>query len=918
MLLGRERECQAVDSVLASARSGRSAVLALAGEAGIGKTALLDQAAENARGLRLLRARGIESERHVPFAGLLELLRPALGLIARIPQPQAAALGGALALRPGRAGERFAVGAATLSLLAAYAEEQPALVLVDDAHLLDASTAEALRFALRRLLAEPLGAILAVREDEPSLLDHADLPVLRVGGLDREAADQLLGPVAPDIAAQLYRATAGNPLALIELSGESSRFAGAALDAPIPVPAKIAQAFLRRAEALDDSARRLLVLAAAGDASELRVLERAAASFGVDLGSLAATEHAGLLRVEAGRVEFRHPLARAALYAEAPAELRRDAHRAIAGALPDRDADRRAWHLAAATVGTDDSASSALEQAGLRAHGRSAYAVAAAAFERAARLGADDERRGHLLAAAADAAWLAGTAERAVTLLAEARVLVADTDRLLEIEQLRGHIAVRQGPVMEGHAILVAAAERAAATDPEMAIGMLAEAVDACFFAGDVGEMVRTAARARELLPADASTRTRFLAAMAGGMALVFAGDGRNGIESIRAAVALAEGSAALRKDTRLLSWLVMGPLWLREAGPGRALVDEAIDTARTQAALGILPWLLNRVARDHAAADAWGGATVEWDEAIRLARETGQHTELAAALAGLAWLEARQGREADCRAHAGEARELCARLGVGVYDIWASRALGELELGLGRPAVAIEHLEECERRLSVLGVRDVDLSPAAELVEAYLRVGRAADAAAAAARLESEARSKGQPWPLARAARCRGLVAPDDEVASHFQEALLLHERTPDAFELGRTRLAYGARLRRGRRRMQARDQLRGALEIFDRLGADPWSELTRTELLATGETARRREASTLDALTAQELHIAHVLAAGKTTREAAAALFLSPKTIEYHLRSVYRKLGVNSRSELAAALAPGNLSQAGTIAPS
>jgi DNA-binding CsgD family transcriptional regulator len=530
--------------------------------------------------------------------------------------------------------------------------------------------------------------------------------------------------------------------------------------------------------------------------------------------------------------------------------------------------------------------------------------VAAAAFERAARLAPEESHRARLLVAAADAAWVAGRADRAVALLGEARGLSTDAELLVHVDQLRGHIAVRRGPVMEGHAILVGAAERVARADVEVAISMLAEAVDATFFAGDVAAMARTAQRVDELLPADASTRSRFLAAMVRGMARVFTGDAQNGIASLRSAVRLAEQRDELRNDPRLLSWLVMGPLWLREADSGRALVEQAVEAARAQAALGILPWLLNRVARDHAMADAVAVAAVEYDEALRLARETGQDTETAAALAGIASMEARLGREAECRAHATEALALCDRLGVGLYGLWAVRALGELELALGRAAAAIEWIDECTGRLAALGIRDADLSPAPELVDACLRVGRRDAAVAAADGFCSEAAAKGQPWPLARAARCRGLVAPDDEFAAHFEEALELHQRTPDAFELARTRLAFGARLRRARQRTRAREQLRAALQDFDRLGAAPWSEQARAELQATGETARRRDFSTLDTLTRQELHVAQVLAAGRTTREAAAALFLSPKTIEYHLRSVYRKLGINSRSDLAGAL--------------
>src|SRR5580704_2599679 len=522
MLLGRETERLALDGVMANARLGHSAVLVLIGEAGIGKTALLDCAAENAAGLRLLRARGVESETNVPFGGLLELLRPALGLLSKIAAPRAAILESALALRPGIAGERFAVGAATLSLLAAYAEVAPALILIDDAHLLDASTAEALRFALRRLVAEPLGAILAIREGESSLVDDADLAMLHVGGLDEDAASRLLGAVGPETATRLLRATAGNPLALIELSREKSRLAVAAIDAPIPVPAKVSRAFLRRAEVLDDSVRQLLILVATSDADDVPTLERAAALLGLNLRGLAAAEETGLVTLEGGRVQFRHPLARAAIYAGSSPNSRRDAHRAVARALPDRDADRRAWHLAAAAAGTDEAASSALAQAGTRARERSAYAVADAAFERAARLARDDARRGHLLASAAESAWLAGSADRAISLLPEARELVVESE-LIEVERLQGHIAIRRGPVMEGHAILVAAAERVASTEPELAIAMLADAVDACFYAGDVGTMIRTADRAMSLLTPTASTRTRFLALTAHGMALVFA-----------------------------------------------------------------------------------------------------------------------------------------------------------------------------------------------------------------------------------------------------------------------------------------------------------------------------------------------------------------------------------------------------------
>jgi DNA-binding CsgD family transcriptional regulator len=913
MLLGRDREREAIDRRLEDARRGRGSSLAVVGEPGIGKTALLDDAAARADGMVVLRARGIESEAQVPFAGLLELLRPALGLLDRIPPPQASALAGALALQPARAQDRFAVGAATLSLLAAYAEQAALALLLDDVHWLDDSTAGALLFAVRRLAADPVAAILAARTGEPSLLDGSGLEVLSLSGLDRDAAAALLAREArehvdPDVADRLYRATAGNPLALIELAPEAAQLAGVpAIEGPLPVSARLTGAFLRRGGALPEGTRRALVLAAASDVGETAVLARAAASIGVELADLDPAEAAGLVTIAGGRLEFRHPLARSAIYGQAPGGQRREAHRALADALPDRDADRRAWHLAEAAVGPDDAVASALEQAGARARQRSAYAVAAAALERAARLAPDDGRRAGLLYAAADAAWLAGLGERAVSLLEEALVFASDPLLVMRIEHLRGHAATRRGPVMEGHAILVRAATRWGGLDTDRAIVMLAEAVNAAFYAGNAVEMLRAADRTADLVPTDPDGAAGFFATIAQGMALVFAGRGDVGAADIRHAVEIFGASPGMRTDPRLLAWAAMGALWLRQGEWGRALIDRALESARAASALGVLPFLLTHVALDQATTDRWAGAGAGYEEAIGLARETSQNTDLAFALAGLARLEARQGKEDACRAHAAEARALCRKLGVHLCEIWTIAALGDLELGLGRPEAAVEPYREQEALLEELSIGDTDLSPAAELVEAYLRLGQPQEAAPWADALEARARAKGQPWSLARAARCRALLAAEDEMERDFAEALGLHAQTPDVFEAARTRLAYGVRLRRARKRVRAREELREALDAFDRLGAAPWSELARMELSATGETARKRDPSTLDDLTPQELQIGILLAQGRTTREAAAALFLSPKTIEYHLRNAYRKLGIHSREELAAALATG-----------
>jgi DNA-binding CsgD family transcriptional regulator len=917
MLLGRARERQEIGRALTRARSGVSATLALAGEPGIGKTALLDYAAREAAGMRLLRARGVESEAQIPFGSLLELIRPALSMLGKIPGPQAAAMESALALRPGHGHERFAVGAATLSLLAAYAEDAPVAMVIDDAHWLDGSSAQALLFAFRRLVADPIAVLIAVREGEPSLLDGADLPTLRIGGLTSEEAAMLVrgqgpgglspGGVTLDTEARLYSATAGNPLALLELAPDAQDpaldLALAPEGAPVLVSARISRAFLRRAGMLDDAARRALILAASSDRGDLPTLERAAAQFGADMSALAAAESAGLVRFEAGMVEFRHPLARSAVYADAPAGQRRDAHRALAAALPDRDVDRRAWHLAAAATGPDEAASAALEQAGARGRDRSAYATAAAAYERAGRLAALPERRARLLREAAEAAWLAGLADRAVSLLDEARALTSDPVKLVEIDGLAGHIAARRGPVMLGYAILTEAAGRA---DPERAVTMLAEAANACFYAGNPAEMLVVAERARAVLPANASVQARFMAAMAAGMARILGGDAAAGAEALHQATELAESSAGLREDLRVIPWLAVGPLFLREAGTERSLLEPVLRTARARTAVGALPFMLNLIARDQATTDRWAIAEASYQEAISLARESGQQTELTFGLAGLAWLHARRGREHECRQCAAEALELSAELGMGLHEIWAMAALGELELGLGDAAQAAGHFERQQQLLADLGITDADLSPGADLVDAYLRLGRRDEAQQVAARFAAAADAKGQPWSLARSLRCQGLLAGSASgFAAAFEQALAQHALTPDGFEAARTRLAYGERLRRARNRVLARDQLRAAAEIFERLDARPWADRARAELAATGETRRERDRSTLEELTPQELQIAVLLTGGRTIREAAAALFLSPKTVEYHLRHVYQKLGIHSREALAQVLA-------------
>jgi len=456
---------------------------------------------------------------------------------------------------------------------------------------------------------------------------------------------------------------------------------------------------------------------------------------------------------------------------------------------------------------------------------------------------------------------------------------------------------------MRGHAILTAAAERA---NPELTVAMLAEAASACFVAGDPAEMLAVAERALAKLPENATSRARFLAGTAAGMARILGGDAASGAAAIHQAIALAESSEQLHDDFQLLPWLALAANFAREANTGRALLDRALSAARTRAAVGALPLVLNLIAREQATSDRWAAAEATYEEAIELARESDQRVELAFGLSGLAWLRAHRGQEPECRAGAAAALSLSAELGTRLYEVWAIAALGELELGLGNAAAATEQFERQRRLLRELGITDVDLSPAPELVDVHLRMGRSDRAREVAAEFIAAADAKGQPWSRARARRCAGMLADETEFGQRFDEALSEHELTPDVFERARTRLAYGERLRRARNRVLARRQLRLAVEAFERLGARPWSDRARAELAATGETVRRRDPSTIDELTPQELQIGLMLAGGRTTREAAAALFISPKTVEYHLRHVYQKLAIHSRVELARALAP------------
>ena len=892
-LVGRETERRAIERLVAGARIGQSGVLVITGEPGVGKTALLEDAVRHTTDMGVLRGVGSESEQGIPFAALHQVLRPALGHLGAIPVPQADALSAALMLRPGDPGDRFAIGAATLSLLCRFAEERPAAVLLDDVQLFDRPSAEALAFAARRLMADPIVMLAASRTPEPE--DTRQLPRLELAGIGLAAAEELLSrhdAGSPEVIARLHRATAGNPLALIELAGAGEPPVSPA--APLPVPATLVTAFASRASSLGEAGRVALTVAAVAG-GDLRVVAGACERLGVDVGALAAAEEAGLVRLDGDRVRFRHPLVRAAVYGDAKPERRRAAHRAVAETLGPHEEDRHAWHLAEATLGPDERVAGLVAAAAGRAHRRSAHDVAAAAYERAARLCPDAGRHGLFCVAAAESAWLGGSGQRALALLTEAGEPASPGVRLRALE-LRGAIALRTGSLTESRDILRAAA--AAAPDADYRVVLLADAIGVCFYLADATVALELAGEVEELLGDVTSTRSRGLGQTAAGVARILANEG--GADQIRAAIDLLTTTGTLRDDQRRLPWLMLGPMFLRESDTGDEL-RRVVREARADAAVGALPSLLFHVARDDATTNQWVRAEATYDEAVRLARETGQDTELAMCLAGLAWLCARLGRADQCRSLVAESLPLCRDRDIHVGRIWSLFALAELELSLGDAAGALTHLEEVDALRDTWRLSDPDLSPAPELADVLARLGRREDALRVAHRFRAAAVAKGQPWALARAERTMGMLGEDGELDTCFPAALAHHAHTLDVFETARTRLAYGARLRRARRRVDARAHLRAALTTFEELGAVRWADLAAAELQATGESIRRREPSGVQTLTPQELQVSLLLGEGRTTREVAAALFLSPKTVEYHLRKVYTKLGIRSRTELA-----------------
>lgn len=901
MLHGRERECAQVDDLLVAARSKRSGALVLHGEAGIGKSALLDYAAAQAGGMQVLRTAGIPTESQLPFAGLHTLLRPVLQRCEAIPDRQRAALLGAFGLGPASAEDRFLISLAVLSLLAESAETLPLVCLVDDAQWLDGPSADALTFTARRMQAEGIAMIFAARDDRP--FEAPGLPELRLTGIDGDAVARMVTertgtPIAATVRDRLVADTLGNPLAIAELGRllSAQQIAGrTVLPDQLPVSTDLERLYLDRVGRLPPQAQSMLLVAAAHGTGQLDGVLRAAQVLGAGPDALDLAEAAGLVHVESAVVSFVHPLARSAVYQGATSQRRRQVELALASCLDtDADADRRAWHLANAAPGPDAEAADALQAAAQRAAARGGHDAAAAAFERAAALTAAAELRAARLADAAAAAWSAGQSQRAQEILDRALPLAGAAPLRARIAHLRGSIEAHCGTPSAAYAILVGASELVAATEPERAALMLGEAGQLAWAGGDLARLTAVADRLAALPAGD---RPEFVAAhVITGLSGLLRGDTTATAAKLRAAVELATTA----QQPRVLMGAAAGAMFLGEDSRAIDLFCTAVAKTRVAADVATLPLLLGPLAMVETLTSRYATALADATEGLRLAQETGQHNPAAHLHAVLALVAAVQGRVQDCRDHAETALAQAISYRLGPHAAIASWALAALDLGAGRSEEAFDRLGSLAGAAPGEGNQMVTLMATPDFVEAAVRIQRQDAAAARLAALQAWSRETGAPWAQALVARCRALLADDGEQDRYFDEALSLHARGGRPFDTARTQLRYGENLRRRRRRAEARKYLRSAHETFERLGAASWAEQARAELLATGENTRKRDVSAVDQLTPQELQIARFVSAGETNRSIATLMFLSPRTVDYHLRKIFMKLGLSSRAEL------------------
>jgi DNA-binding CsgD family transcriptional regulator len=901
MLFGRTAEHARITELLDNAREGRSGVLVLHGDAGVGKSALLDLARAQADDMIVLHACGVETEARLPYAGLHQLLRPVLTFLDRIPDPQAAALRAGLGLGDGSRDESFLVSLAVLSLLAEAAEDNAVLCVVDDAQWLDDASIESLVFAARRLQVEPIAMLFAAREGESRTFDPPGLPDLCLGGLDRAAAAALLDRhtgLSLSVAARdrLIDDTGGNPLALLELSAalDEPQLAGLA---PLPVSRSIERAFWSRVRQLPAPTQTVLLVAAADDTGSASTVLRAARRLGAQPHALDPAEHIELLRVRGGQLEFRHPLVRSAVYQATPYSRRRAAHAALADVLdPVADADRRAWHRAAASVDVDASVADELEHAGRRAYRRSGFLAASLAFERASELTPDRSHRIRMLSEAVDAAWFAGRLSRAHALLDRARPLNSGPGERAEIDRWRGLIEWSIGVPNVACDLLAGAAVDLPEGDVARALHLIGLACVAAAYGGH-GDRVPGIADAADRIRDDGSSEAHFLRHFVAGARGYFAGAYEVAATSFRTALDRADAAdAAGSAELPGLSLLAgAAALFLGDDDVAERWNHRLAARAREMGALPLMNEVLPRLAMNQIALGRWSSAAADLTEGIRLATEIGQHQVLAHMLSVSTLLAGLRGEDAECRRLAEQTRELAEARQLVHVEQTVRWALLLLELSQGRWDEAFLHAR-------LMPHLPIGHWAGPERIEAALRAGHDAQARAWLADFGAWAEHSGTAWARSSTLRCGALLTED----MAEKQALLARALAPPAtrsrpFEQGRTQLALGEVLRRDGQRVQARTHLRAALERFDNLGAQAWAERAREQLRASGQTARRRPAAGSPRLTQQELQIARFVARGLSNRDVAAQLFVSPRTIDFHLRKVFAKLGITSRTQLA-----------------
>jgi DNA-binding CsgD family transcriptional regulator/tetratricopeptide (TPR) repeat protein len=902
-LYGRRGECKLLDGLLEQVRGGHSMVMVVLGEAGVGKTALLEHVLESAADLRVARAAGVESEMELAFAGLHQLCGPMLDHFDRLPGPQRAALGTAFGLEAGPPPDRFLLGLAVLSLLSEVAAERPLVVVVDDTQWLDRASAQALAFAARRLHAESVLMVFAAREPGPDL---RGLPELVVEGLRDADGRALLNsvvrwPLDERVADRLVAETGGNPLALLELPRGLSpaQLAGGFGWPGEALPGQIEDSFLRRIDDLPDDARWLLVIAAAESTGDPMLVRRAAGRLGLSTEAAGFAEAAGLLEIGI-RVRFRHPLVRSAAYGRASAADRRRVHAALAEVIdPQLDSDRRAWHRAHAISDPDEDVAGELERSAGRAQARGGLAAAAAFLERSAELTADPARQAGRALAAAQAKYQAGAPDAAFELLIRAEAGHPDELLRARIGLLRGQMAFASGHSADASTLLLETARRLERLDPRLARETYLDALAAAMFVGrlaDAAGLPQIAAAARDAPAAAQSPRAPDL--LLDGLAVLITDGYEAGAPLVRRAVAaFRDGDLTIEDEIRwyFIACRSAHDVWDDESW--HALSTRYLRLTRDAGALAVLPLVLSQRIGLHLHAGEFAAAASLVEETGAITEATGNALPSYGAVAVAGW----QGRPAEAT------RLILAALegatargeGMGVSLVQYTRAV--LNNGLGRYQDALTAAGQACAYPEELGFANWGL---VELVEAAARTGQTAVAADAVERLARTTRFSGTQWGLGIEARSRALVSESGDAEPLYLEAIERLGRCRGAVPLARAHLVFGEWLRRENRRADARVQLRMAHQMLAAMGAEAFAERARRELVATGETVRKRTVETHVELTAQERQIARRARDGYTNAQIGAELFLSARTVEWHLRKVFAKLGISSRRELHEAL--------------